>query len=45
LRWYREDTLPVVEYYRTRPGTAVHDIDGTLSIEAVHAAICAALSV
>ncbi len=39
LRWYREETLPVVEYYRTRPGTHVHDIDGTESIDGVHAAI------
>jgi adenylate kinase len=43
LRWYREDTLPVVEYYRTRPNTEVHDIDGTQGIDAVHAAILAAL--
>jgi adenylate kinase len=44
LRWYREETLPVIEYYRTRPNTAVHDIDGTLSIEEVHAAIVTALA-
>jgi adenylate kinase len=43
LRWYREDTLPVVEYYRQRPNTIVHDIDGTLSIDAVHAEIIAGL--
>jgi adenylate kinase len=36
LRWYREETLPVVEYYRTRPRTDVIDIDGTLSIDEVH---------
>lgn len=43
LRWYREETLPVIEYYRTRPGTRVHDVDGTLSIDEVHTAIVAAL--
>jgi adenylate kinase len=44
LTWYREETLPVLEYYRTRPHTDVIDLDGTQSIEAVHEAICAALS-
>ncbi|MFM2424231.1 MAG: hypothetical protein RLZZ70_622 [Candidatus Parcubacteria bacterium] len=44
LRWYREATLPVIEYYRTRPHTRVHDIDGTLSIDDVHTAIVAALA-
>jgi len=44
LRWYREETLPVVEYYRNRPGTHVHDIDGTASIDEVHHAILAALN-
>lgn len=43
LRWYREDTLPVIEYYRTRANTLVHDIDGTQSIDAVHEAIVASL--
>ena len=43
LRWYREDTLPVVEYYRQRPNTNVHDIDGKLSIDEVHTAILKAL--
>jgi len=44
LRWYREDTLPVLDFYRTRPNTAVHDIDGTMDIDGVHRAICAALN-
>jgi adenylate kinase len=35
LSWYREETLPVVEYYRTRPNTNVIDIDGTKSIDEV----------
>lgn len=43
LRWYREQTLPVVEYYRGRPNTVVHDIDGTASIDEVHRAILGSL--
>ncbi len=43
LRWYREETLPVVAYYRERRNTSVHDIDGTASIEDVHQAILVAL--
>ncbi len=39
LRWYREETLPVVEYYHTRQGTHVIDIDGTQSIDDVTDAI------
>ncbi len=36
LRWYREDTLPVIEYYKKRPNTVVHHIDGTKNIDEVH---------
>ncbi len=43
LRWYREDTLPVVEYYRGRADTIVHNVDGTKNIDEVHAQILAAL--
>lgn len=43
LKWYREETLPVLAYYREREGTNVHDIDGTQTIEAVHADILTAL--
>jgi adenylate kinase len=43
LRWYREKTLPVLDYYRARPLTVVHDIDGTDGIDGVHAHIRAAL--
>jgi adenylate kinase len=43
LRWYKEDTKPVIEFYRTRPNTIVHDIDGTKDIEGVHEEILAAL--
>lgn len=43
LTWYREETMPVVAYYRKRPETTVHDIDGNASIDAVHGQILAAL--
>jgi adenylate kinase len=43
LRWYKEDTLPVIEYYRTRPNTRVHDLDGTDTIDGVHSQIVTAL--
>jgi len=45
LRWYREDTLPVLDYYRNRPDTMVYDIDGTKDIDAVHLEIVKALKV
>lgn len=44
LTWYREETLPVVAYYRSRPDTQVIDIDGTQSIDEVHAAILTHIS-
>lgn len=44
LTWYREETIPVIEYYRTRHDTTVFDIDGTLTIDEVHAAIRSQLS-
>jgi adenylate kinase len=44
LRWYREDTLPVVTYYQNRPNTRVHTLDGTDTIDGVHAQILAALN-
>jgi adenylate kinase len=44
LRWYREDTLPVLDFYRARDNTTVHDIDGTMDIEGVHQAICEVLN-
>lgn len=43
LKWYREETLPVLEYYRTRAQTEVIDIDGTDSIDGVHSQILTAL--
>lgn len=44
LRWYREETLPVVDYYRSRPNTRVHDINGMHSIDEVHASILSVLN-
>lgn len=44
LRWYREETVPVLAYYRNRPQTQVFDIDGTDSIEGVHRQIITALN-
>lgn len=43
LRWYREDTVPVIEYYKARANTRVHNIDGTKSIDEVQAEILEAL--
>lgn len=43
LRWYREDTLPVLDYYRERADTTVHDLDGTVSIDEVHQQILSVL--
>lgn len=45
LRWYKEDTLPVLDYYRVRPDTTVHDLDGTDTVEGVHAQILKALNI
>jgi adenylate kinase len=45
LRWYREDTLPVIAHYRNHAGVTVHDIDGTVSIDEVHAQILSALQI
>ncbi len=44
LRWYREDTLPVLDYYRARPDIIVHDIDGMDTIDGVHEQILKALN-
>lgn len=44
LRSYRTETLPVVEYYRKRENTLVADIDGTDTIDGVHAQILEALN-
>ena len=44
LKWYRQETLPVVGYYRERPGTNVITIDGTKTIDEVSAAILQGLT-
>ncbi len=44
LRWYREDTLPVLKYYEGHGNATVHNIDGTDTIDGVHAQIVSALS-
>jgi len=44
LAWYRKETLPVIQYYKGRPDTTVFDIDGTDSIDGVHAQILQALN-
>jgi len=41
LCWYREETLPVLDYYRTHNNAEVVDIDGTGTIDEVEAAILA----
>jgi len=43
LKWYREETLPVIEYYNKRPNTEVINIDGTQTINEVHEAILSSL--
>jgi adenylate kinase len=43
LSWYREDTIPVLEYYQTKEGASVHNIDGTATIDEVHQQILVAL--
>ncbi len=45
LRWYREETVPVLSYYRKRPNTKVHDLDGTDTIDGVHSQILKALDI
>lgn len=44
LTWYREETLPVVAYYKQRANTEVYDIDGTDTIDGVHQQILRALN-
>ncbi len=45
LKWYREETLPVVEYYRGRENADVIDVDGTKSIDGVQQEILKALNI
>lgn len=39
LKWYREETALVLDYYRNRDNTSVFDIDGTQTIEEVQQSI------
>jgi len=39
LKWYREETAPILEYYHKRPDTTVVDIDGAGTIEEVQRGI------
>lgn len=43
LRWYREETSGVIEYYKHRSGATVITIDGTDTIDGVHAQIVTGL--
>ncbi len=43
LRWYREDTLPVIAYYKNIANVTVHDIKGDDTIDGVHEQIISAL--
>lgn len=43
LRWYREDTLPVIDFYRGSTNVTVHDIKGDDTIDGVHEQILSAL--
>lgn len=43
LAWYREETVPVLAYYRERMHTTVVDCDGRKTIQEVHNEILSAL--
>ncbi len=45
LGWYREEVLPVVEYYRERRGAKVIAVDGTKSIDEVSSAVLQGLGI
>jgi adenylate kinase len=45
LAWYRDETLPVLAYYKERMHTTIVTCDGTESIEEVHHAITKALNI
>jgi len=44
LTWYREKTLPVVEFYKVRPDTKLITIDGTHPIDEVAASVIKGLN-
>ena len=43
LTWYREETVPVLAYFRNRAQTTVIDCDGTKSIGEVHSEVLSLL--
>lgn len=43
LAWYREETVPVLAYFRNRAQTTVIDCDGTKSIGEVHSEVLSLL--
>lgn len=43
LQWYREETVPVLAYFRNRAQTTVVDCDGTKSIGEVHSEVLSLL--
>ena len=43
LQWYREETVPVLAYFRNRAQTTVIDCDGTKSIGEVHSEVLSLL--
>ena len=43
LAWYREETVPVLAYFRNRAQTTVVDCDGTKSIGEVHSEVLSLL--
>jgi len=43
LRWYREDTLPVLAHYQQAKDVTVHNLDGTASVDNVHQQVLTAL--
>lgn len=45
LLWYKEETLPVLEYYREQENSEVFDIDGRKTIEEVHEQIIKELGI
>jgi len=43
LGWYRDKVIPVIDYYREHDRAIVYDVDGTDTVEGVHAAVISAL--
>lgn len=45
LEWYRNETLPLLEYYRSRQNTQVITLDGTKTVEVIQQDMCTALGI